>query len=221
MPSPAIATTRPSACSCLHLRGLLLGQHLGDHLVDAELLRDRPRGGPAVAGEHDDPQAFVRAARGSPRACVSLIGSATPTRPAALPSTATNITVWPVARAAPRRARRAARRRRPALHQRAVAERDRAAVDAPRHALAGDGVERLACRERDAARLGARARSPRPAGARWRARGWRPARSTSASSKPGSGDDGDELRLALGQRAGLVHHQRVDLRAASRAPRRS
>ena len=36
-------------------------------------------------------------------------------------------------------------------------------------------------------------------------------RSTCASSKPGSGDDRDHLRLAFGQRAGLVDHQRVDL----------
>ena len=36
-------------------------------------------------------------------------------------------------------------------------------------------------------------------------------RSTCASSKPGAGDDRDDLRLAFGQRAGLVDDQRVDL----------
>ena len=36
-------------------------------------------------------------------------------------------------------------------------------------------------------------------------------RSTSASSKPGAGDDRHDLRLAFGERAGLVDHQRVDL----------
>ena len=57
-----------------------------------------------VAGQHDDPEALgVQRARSPPRV-VALIGSATPSSPAALPSTATNMTVWPCARSASARA---------------------------------------------------------------------------------------------------------------------
>jgi hypothetical protein len=45
-PSPAIATTRPSALCRLHDRALLIGQHLGLDLVDAELAGDGLRRGP-------------------------------------------------------------------------------------------------------------------------------------------------------------------------------
>ena len=51
----------------------------------------------------------------------------------------------------------------------------------------------------------------RRADARWRARRWRRAAAASASSKPSARHDRDHLRLALGQRAGLVDDQRVDL----------
>ena len=53
-PSPTIATRFPRACELLHLRRLLLRQHLGEDRVDAELLAtalgDRLR----VAGQHHD-----------------------------------------------------------------------------------------------------------------------------------------------------------------------
>ena len=41
----------------LHQCDLVLRPHLAMHLVDAEAARDRTRGGPAVAGGHDDAQA--------------------------------------------------------------------------------------------------------------------------------------------------------------------
>ena len=55
------------------------------------------------------------------------------------------------------------------------------------------------------------ARSRRPADARWRARRWRPAAAARSPSKPAAGTIGDDLRLAFGQRAGLVDDERVDL----------
>ena len=57
MPSPAIATLRPSACKRLdelHLVGRL---DFADHFVDAEPRCNRARGGPAVAGGHHDTHA--------------------------------------------------------------------------------------------------------------------------------------------------------------------
>ncbi len=42
MPSPAIATTRPLGLQALHLRELLLGQHVGDHLGDRQRRARRP-----------------------------------------------------------------------------------------------------------------------------------------------------------------------------------
>ena len=59
--------------------------------------------------------------------------------------------------------------------QRRVADRDPPAVDRADHALAGLDCEVVGRGEREAALLGARRRSRRRAGARCRARGWRPA----------------------------------------------
>ena len=54
-PSPTIATRRPWPLQLGDLGGLVAGQHLGDDLVDAELVGDPPGGGLVVAGEHDRP----------------------------------------------------------------------------------------------------------------------------------------------------------------------
>ena len=63
MPSPAIATMRPSCWSFLTTSRLPLGQHLRLHLVDARASRHRLGRRPAVAGQHHDPQAlFVQLA---------------------------------------------------------------------------------------------------------------------------------------------------------------
>ena len=59
IPSPAIATNAPSLLQAADRGGLLVGQHLGDDLVDAELPRDRLGRGAAVAGQHDEPNALV------------------------------------------------------------------------------------------------------------------------------------------------------------------
>ena len=64
-------------------RGLVLREHLGDDLVDARAARATACGGRAVvAGEHDDREPSSRSARIA-SGVVGLIGSATPTSPAA------------------------------------------------------------------------------------------------------------------------------------------
>ena len=82
----------------------------------------------------------------------------------------------------------------------------------PQRALAGRRVEvrapaRVAMPRSSAARDDRRRR----ADARSRARRWRRAAARSVSSKPAAGDDRRHGRLALGQRAGLVDDERVDL----------
>src|SRR5579885_1874878 len=52
-PSPAIATTRPSA-EFLDDLAFLLRQYLGFDLLNAEPVCDRLGGGTVVAGQHDD-----------------------------------------------------------------------------------------------------------------------------------------------------------------------
>ncbi len=94
-PSPAMATTRPSRRSRSTTSRLVLGQHLGLDLGDAEPPRDRLRGGAVVAGQHDDAQCRPRRAPRAPRGVVALTGSAMAITPASLPSTATKIAVAP------------------------------------------------------------------------------------------------------------------------------
>ena len=53
-PSPAMATTRPSARSALDDVALVVGQHLGLDPVDAQAAGDGLGGDLVVAGEHDD-----------------------------------------------------------------------------------------------------------------------------------------------------------------------
>ena len=114
------ALARPSAFS--------VGQHLGDDLVDAELASDRLRGRLAVAGQHHDAACPRRAASGSPRACSSLIGSATPSSPASRAVDGDEHHRLALARAALRRAARARRDVDAELREeRAVADARRAA----------------------------------------------------------------------------------------------
>ena len=58
MPSPAMRDEAALVLQLLDRRGLLVRQHLGDDLVDAELAADRLRRGAAVAGQHDDAHAL-------------------------------------------------------------------------------------------------------------------------------------------------------------------
>ena len=57
MPSPAIATTRPSRLQRLDQRQLVGRLDLAVHLVDAQALAHGARRGQAVAGGHHDAQA--------------------------------------------------------------------------------------------------------------------------------------------------------------------
>ena len=66
-PSPTMATVRPSACSRSTTADLVLGQHLGDHLVDADLGGDRPATACVVAGQQHRGQPERRAAGAPPR----------------------------------------------------------------------------------------------------------------------------------------------------------
>ena len=71
MPSPAIATIRALGLQAPDHLVLVLGQHLGVDLVDADLPGHRLGGGAVVAGQHDDAQALgvqrlERAGRASP-----------------------------------------------------------------------------------------------------------------------------------------------------------
>ena len=59
-PSPAIATILPGLLQLRHHRALLIGQHFGLDVGDAELPRDGVGRGPVVAGQHDDLDAFGR-----------------------------------------------------------------------------------------------------------------------------------------------------------------
>ena len=52
VPSPVIATRRPPSCSRLDQGHLVLGRGLGEEVVDAGLVGDRPRGERVVAGDH-------------------------------------------------------------------------------------------------------------------------------------------------------------------------
>ena len=73
-PSPAMATTRPSACSRLTTRAFCSGRTSASTSSMPELARHRLGGGAAVAGEHDDAQALGRGAGASPRGWTALIG---------------------------------------------------------------------------------------------------------------------------------------------------
>ena len=66
---------------------LVVRQHIGHHIVDAELAGDRLGRAPVVAGEHDDAHARPRAACRSASCVVGLIGSAMAMTPPGLPST--------------------------------------------------------------------------------------------------------------------------------------
>jgi hypothetical protein len=151
----------------------------------------------------------ARRARALP-ACVALIGSATPASPAAWPSTATNITVWP-SRAAPRPRAASGPGRRPSVqHQRGCRARP-SAVDLPCDTLAGHRLEGRRPRQGSTPRSSAPATIAAPADARCPARGWRPGAAASPPSKSARRLHSHQLRLALGERAGLVDDQRVDL----------
>ena len=210
-PSPAMATTWPCAAG-------------------AGRLRSCPRAAPRPATSsmpsvRATASAVVRLSpvsmtiadasarrRASAAAVVALIGSATATTPAGLPSTATNSAVAPsLPQRLGLRGQRARRRRRaPSISAALPSATARPStvpvtplpvIDAkPR--LGSSGSAALARRRDDGARR-ADARSPAP--------GWPRAAAGRLLDDARRGNDRDHARLALGQRAGLVDDQRVDL----------
>ena len=142
---------------------------------------------------------------------VSLIGSAMPRRPAARPLTARNMTVWPSACRLSARAFSGLDVHAVRRHQGGGAEDGLAALDAADDAHARDGLELAGCSERS---------RPRSLGRRHQGRGQR---MLAAAFQAGrqvqdlgvghsrGGGDRDQSRPALGQRAGLVDDERVDL----------
>ena len=67
-PSPAMATTWPSACRRWTTSPFLLGEDLGLDALDAERARHRFCRGPAIAREHDDLHAVRTQAAAWPQA---------------------------------------------------------------------------------------------------------------------------------------------------------
>ena len=82
MPSPAIATTRPSACSRRIASAFCSGSTSASTSSMPSCARDRLGRRAAVAGQHHDAQAVGVQQRAAPRRVDALIGSATPSRPA-------------------------------------------------------------------------------------------------------------------------------------------
>ena len=99
MPSPAIATIRPAACSCFTISAFCSGSTSATTRLIPSLRATTS----AVA--RLSPVSMTSSNPAACKACTasnvdSLIGSATPIKPAGLSSTATNITVCPSARSA-------------------------------------------------------------------------------------------------------------------------
>ncbi len=221
IPSPAMATIRPCAFSRRTTSTLSSGSTSASTWSMPSLARHGLGRRPVVAGEHHDVESLRREVARWPRAVRGLdrVGHAQQAR--RLSSTSTKITVWPS-----RQSRSACSSRSVgmivSLAMRAVADRHGAAVDLARHALARDRLELL--------RTSAEVELPRSARPRPRraASGCSLARSRLAASRSSSASlsspvahHRDQARLALGERAGLVDHQRVDLLQQLRAPRRS
>ena len=147
----------------------------------------------------------------SAAAAPSLTGSATVRSPAALPSTATNMTIWPSRRSSSRARVEVARvDRRAPQRARRLPTATRLPSTAPLTPFPvceanAEGSARLSPRSAAPATMAA-ASGCSLARSRLAAR-----RSSSSSAMPASGDDLGEPRLALGQGAGLVDDQGVDL----------
>ena len=175
MPSPAMATI-----AALRLQALRPPRASGPAAPRPRPRRCRAAGdglgrGAAVAGQHDDRACLPRAAPRIASGVDALTGSATPSRPAARPSTATNITVCAVAaqRRRPRGERRRRRRRAPASSARCRAQRVGRRPCRVTPLPVSESKLRSRATSASAALAARRRRSPPPADARWRARGWR------------------------------------------------
>ena len=92
IPSPAMATMRPSLAQLLHHFTFLLRKDLRLYFVDAQIRGYFLGGFATVAREHDDAQSFGRRARIA-SGVEGFISSARDSTPANRPSTATKIRI--------------------------------------------------------------------------------------------------------------------------------
>ena len=211
MPSPAIATTRPAACSFSTTAAFSAGRTSATTSSMPDRAPDRLRRHPAVAGEHHRPQPFGAERRDHlGRARLDRIGQPQDAAPAA----------------------RRRRRRRPSDRRRAARRRAPPAAPPSTPSSASSrafpsATARPSTRPRTprpAQRLDAVASpsaTPRPAAPRTiaAASGCSLARSSDAASRSNvasslrrrSRRPTTSSRLALGQRPGLVDHEGVDL----------
>ena len=222
-PSPTIATSLPSACSCLTWPALSAGSTSAKTRVDPQLARDRLGGARVVAGDHHRLDAQLlelgdRLARGR----LDRVGHGDqPGRAGRRPPR--DIGVLPccgqLRGLPPSSAGDVDALRRAAACGCRPAPRRPSTVAA--NAVPGDRLERRSRRPSvEPALARARRRSPRPAGAPSRARRAPTRRSSSSSSSPSVATTSVSARLALGQRAGLVEDDRLDAGDALRATRR-
>ena len=189
---------------------LLLGQHFRLDFGDAELTRDGVGGGAVVAGQHDDADAFG-AERGERRGRRLPDGVGDADHTGDLAARSRRRSRWR------RRARRRVGLGGPIAdgdvrvgEVAGVADEDRLALDHARDALAGCGVGTTRRREGEAALVGRAddGRAERVLAAALEACG-EPEQFVLVDAL--GGEDRGHRRLALGQGAGLVDDERVDL----------
>ena len=210
IPSPAIATTCPSAWSRRTAVALFRRQHVRNHLVDAELRRDGPGVGLVVAGQHHDSEPLrvqqadrLRSRRLDRVRDADEAGGRADRRPRTRPC------------------RRRLAGRPPGLRERpGVTFCSFMSARLPTSTSRPPAVPRMPCPVSDSkARGGAarrrRGRAPprrrrRPADARSPVRPLPASASTSSSVNGGTATTARHPRLSFRQRAGLVHDQRVD-----------
>ena len=201
---------------------LVAGQHLGDDRVDAELARDGVGGALVVAGEHDRPRRLRACSAATASFASGLSVSATAMMPASAPSTADQHrglalgleAATSLLRPRPCRCLRArrgagcrgARRGRPTVAPDAVARRS------PRSwSTAGSSSSRCVAARTIASPSGcSRARFDRG----------REAQHVRPRRRSAERDDVGDVRLAAGQRAGLVEDDGGRASAPAPGPRR-
>ena len=204
-----MATTFPSARSFLTIPVLVLGQHVGLDVVDAELARHGLRGRPVVARQHDDVDAVrAQAVQRRPRGRLDRVGDGDD--PAGLAIDGHEQGRGPGTAQFVRLGRQFAHLDALVGHELGIAESHKPATDRARDALPGHRGEVGRLLGRDALLLGGShdGGGQRVLAGPFQARG-QPQQVL--LSQPGGRDDGRHAGLALGQRPRLVDHQRVDL----------
>ena len=209
MPSPAIATTRPSPCSFSTSFELVRGLDLAMDLVDAQSLP--PPAPSSVRRPWPSRRGRRPAQRRQRLGVVALIGSDTASRPARCDSTARYITLAPCSRNASALGGQRRQSTAELLHQRGVAEGER---------LSARRCRARRCPVVDSNSLGvssvrpcSRAAADDRAGQRMLAALIEARGQTQdlGSVQPPAAIARSKRRSAFGQRAGLVDDERIDL----------